>query len=216
MEVKRRSVPLSIFLTFITLGLYGVYWFTKLTREVSTLVDEKVYRGGFLTLLASIFTGGIWGSYWFFRVPAKLNDLRAEAGLKAQSVSKGIWVLSLLIFAQFASIGAFCSAARDDEWREQFEAINWSSEDGFAAGCILLATLAACAWAGTMFVYLVPILSVLCTLNAKPKMNYAFLFFFGGITAVAILQANLNNYLLYLHRRQKMEQQSVLVQDGGN
>ena len=41
MEMKKRSIAGCIILTFVTLGIYGIYWFVKLTNETNRLAPEE-------------------------------------------------------------------------------------------------------------------------------------------------------------------------------
>ena len=36
--IQVRSIPKSIIFSFITCGIYGIYWFIKMTNEVHTAV----------------------------------------------------------------------------------------------------------------------------------------------------------------------------------
>ena len=38
--IERRSIPLSVILTIVTCGLYGLYWIIKLNDEINQLAGE--------------------------------------------------------------------------------------------------------------------------------------------------------------------------------
>ncbi len=202
-KIKQRSVVLALFFSTITFGLYFLYWFAKLSREVAETVGETVHRGGALTVVASLFSGNLFGCYWFYKVPFKLNELREAAGLKASEVSKGIWVFSIFVFTQFYSISTFFYMLRDKEVREQIAALNWETEEGIVEAIVFFLVFAVVAWIGSMVVFSIPAIITLCCYQSKPKIVYSVSMFFCAVVAVAVLQANLNNYLLYLSRKEK-------------
>lgn len=71
--MKKRNVGLAILFTFITFGIYGIYWFICLTNDSNTInPDEKTASGG-LAFLLSIVTFGIYGIYWSYKLGKKLT-----------------------------------------------------------------------------------------------------------------------------------------------
>ncbi len=64
MEMKKRSIAGCIILTFVTLGIYGIYWFVKLTNETNRLAPEEATmsgssNSGIIYLLLSLLGLGI-------------------------------------------------------------------------------------------------------------------------------------------------------------
>lgn len=54
-----RSLPVSILLTIITCGIYGIYWFIVLTDEVNQHSGEDDTSGG-IAFLLTLVTCGIY------------------------------------------------------------------------------------------------------------------------------------------------------------
>lgn len=73
--VRHRSVPVSIVLTVITCGLYGIYWFVSLTNEVNEVTEEPGTSGG-MALLFSLLTCGLYRIYWGYKMGEKLDASR--------------------------------------------------------------------------------------------------------------------------------------------
>ncbi|MEE0776495.1 MAG: DUF4234 domain-containing protein [Bacillota bacterium] len=67
-----RSIPLSIILTIVTCGIYGIYWFICLTNEINNASGEGGTSGGVCFLL-TIVTCGIYGLYWAYVTGQKLG-----------------------------------------------------------------------------------------------------------------------------------------------
>ena len=73
MEMKKRSIAGCIILTFVTLGIYGIYWFVKLTNETNRLAPEEATLSGGLAFLATVCTLGIYGLYWAYKLGTVLG-----------------------------------------------------------------------------------------------------------------------------------------------
>ena len=58
MEMKKRSIAGCIILTLVTFGIYGIYWFVKLTNETNRLAPEEATMSGGLAFLVTICTLG--------------------------------------------------------------------------------------------------------------------------------------------------------------
>lgn len=54
-----RSIPLSIVLTIITCGIYGLYWYYKMGEKVDYLNNIRGGNAGVLYLILGIFGLGI-------------------------------------------------------------------------------------------------------------------------------------------------------------
>ena len=75
--ITKRDIVVAIILTFVTCGIYGIYWFIVMTDDVNSLSDEKMASGG-TAFLYSILTCGIYALYWNYKVGQKM----AEVGKK--------------------------------------------------------------------------------------------------------------------------------------
>ena len=73
MEMKKRNIAGCIILTFVTLGIYGIYWFVKLTNETNRLAPEEATMSGGLAFLVTICTLGIYGLYWAYKLGKKID-----------------------------------------------------------------------------------------------------------------------------------------------
>ena len=74
-----RSLPVSILLTIVTCGIYGIYWFIVLTDEVNQLSGEDDTSGG-IAFLLMLVTCGIYGIYWAYRMGIKTGIMKERRG----------------------------------------------------------------------------------------------------------------------------------------
>ena len=201
--IQRRSVPLYLCLSVLTCGLFFIYWYAKVSREVADITGEEVHRGGALTVFFHIITGGLFSAYWFYKVPHKLNELRASVGLKAPRLSKSLWLFGLWADGQILSVWIFISMLGDRDVASEFSALDLTTEKGVGEFVIMFFGLMVFSWCLSSVISLFFIVISALTFETKPQTTYALAAFYSAPLAVAFLQANLNNYLLYLERKQR-------------
>ena len=78
--IQTRSVGMSIFLSIITCGLYGIYWFICLTNEINELSGEYSPTGG-VAFLLSIITCGIYTFIWSYNMGKRMHAAQLRAGV---------------------------------------------------------------------------------------------------------------------------------------
>ena len=64
-----------ILLSFITFGIYDIYWYCAFQNELKEKTGEGYYSLGHI--LATIFSFGIYGVYWQYAAGKRLNKLGA-------------------------------------------------------------------------------------------------------------------------------------------
>ena len=119
MEMKKRSIAGFIILTFLTLGIYGIYWFVKLTNETNRLAPEEATMSGGLAFLVTICTLGIYGLYWGYKLGKKMDIISGK------SSNSGIIYLLLSVLG----LGIIAKALAQNELNCRID----RQENGFAA-----------------------------------------------------------------------------------
>ncbi len=76
--ISKRDIAVSVLLSLITCGLYGLYWFIMMTDESNELVTENKTASGVLAIVYTLITCGIYSIYWHYKMGKKM----AEAGEK--------------------------------------------------------------------------------------------------------------------------------------
>ena len=97
MQIQTRDITLSIILTFITCGIYGLYWMYKLTDEIHALSNKPRTPDGGTVVLYTILTCSFYFYYWLYKIGGELVDLRRENGLPPDSVSKKTYMVVTVI-----------------------------------------------------------------------------------------------------------------------
>lgn len=91
----QRNIGLSILFTFITFGIYGIYWFYKLTEETNSLSGDDTISPG-LAILFSIITCGIYTLYWCYKMGQLIGVAREKHGYSKSDESILYLILSIL------------------------------------------------------------------------------------------------------------------------
>ncbi len=77
-SVTKKNIPLSVLFSFLTCGLYALYWMYTIAEDVNSLCRENGKTpgtSGGLVLLFSIFTCGIYGLYFWYKVCKLIDSL---------------------------------------------------------------------------------------------------------------------------------------------
>ncbi|MDF2485317.1 MAG: putative rane protein [Herbinix sp.] len=82
--VKNRNIILCLIFTFITCGIYGIYWYVCLANDTNTVSGVQDTSGG-LVLLLTIITCGIYGLYWAFKCGEKIDTAKRNRGMAASN-----------------------------------------------------------------------------------------------------------------------------------
>ena len=108
MGIEKRNVGLCIVLSIVTCGIYGIYWFIKLTDEVNVLARVAPTSGG-MAFLLTIVTCGIYGYYWAYKQGEKIDFIKSEQNVPSNNTG----VLYLIL--QFFGLGIVAYALMQNE-----------------------------------------------------------------------------------------------------
>ncbi len=104
MEIKQRGVAAAIILSIVTIGIYGIYWFIKLTDETNALAkpEHKTTSGGKAFLL-TLVTFGIYGIYWAYKMGQKMGDMNGGNDQSVVFLLLSLFGLSIVAYAMAQS-----------------------------------------------------------------------------------------------------------------
>lgn len=83
-EIKQRSLFKYYFLSVITLGIYALYFWSKLAKDINTLCEgdgrkTMKYIPSFILSLATVF---VYGFVWKYQLAERMNFNAERYGLK--------------------------------------------------------------------------------------------------------------------------------------
>lgn len=93
MDTRQRNIGLSIVLTIVTCGIYGIYWFIVLNNDVKQASKDQTLADGGVAFLLTILTCGIYGYYWAYRMGKATLAARKEVGLDAGSDNSVLYII---------------------------------------------------------------------------------------------------------------------------
>ncbi len=77
---EQRSVGTCIVLSIVTCGIYALYWYACLSREVNEVSDGPRTADGGMVVLLQLVTCGIYGVYWSYKAGERIDAERMAAG----------------------------------------------------------------------------------------------------------------------------------------
>lgn len=75
-----RNIVVSIILSFVTCGIYQIYWMIKMNDEVNTLASEPNATSGVMVFLFSLITCGIYGFIWMYKMGERCDRIKGSVG----------------------------------------------------------------------------------------------------------------------------------------
>lgn len=74
--MKKRNIILMVILTLITCGIYGLYVWYKIMKEINSLQSDG--DSAVVDFLLILITVGLWGIYCFYKYSRKMASLGME------------------------------------------------------------------------------------------------------------------------------------------
>jgi len=95
--VEKKNIVLRLVLTFVTCGLYGLYWMYEVTNEVQRETGRQETATGGMAALYAFITCSIYYLYWLYKTSGEIGELRRERGLAPDGVSKETYIISAIV-----------------------------------------------------------------------------------------------------------------------
>lgn len=70
--ILKKNIALSIILSIVTCGIYGLYWLAVMAEDLNKASAEQDTSGGLVVVL-TIITCGIYGWYWLYKAGQKIE-----------------------------------------------------------------------------------------------------------------------------------------------
>ena len=101
--IKERNIVVSILLSIITCGIYGIYWFITLTDDAAKANEDPDFTG-IKAFLFTLLTCGIYGIYWNYKIGKEMYEANNKRGISSSDNS----VLYLILSIFGLSIVTYC------------------------------------------------------------------------------------------------------------
>ncbi len=108
--IKQRSLATYIILTFLTCGIYSIFFWYSYTEDVNAMCrgDGEESMNYILVLLLSVITCGIYGLYWFYKQANRLRKAGPRYGV-AIAEGGGEFLMWYLVGCLICFVGSFLS-----------------------------------------------------------------------------------------------------------
>lgn len=93
--IRQRNLVTCILLSFLTCGIYTIYWMICLTDDTNAVLGEPGTTGVTAVLL-TLVTCGFYSHYWAYKQGEKLDEAKSRRGIA--SSSSNVLYLLLNIF----------------------------------------------------------------------------------------------------------------------
>ena len=95
-EVKERNLVMAVVYSFITFGIYSLYWLYQLQKDTNRLLGLRNEPSPAMVLILSIVTLGLYTVYWAYRQGVKFRDeAQARGSMEANDCPSLYLVLQL-------------------------------------------------------------------------------------------------------------------------
>ena len=190
-ELKTRDVVLRIILTFITCGLFGLYWMKTLTDDIHRFSERPQTPSGIKVMLLTLVTCTFYFYYWLYKISDELVEARREKGLPLDAVSNTTYTVTVIVTSPVSVLFSILHTLGDLPPRAYQELSDGKS---LAAGIAALFVISV-FWLVVQTIIAGGILWIVYRRkNPHPRILYMLLAIFRiQIFTIAFLQASLND-----------------------
>ena len=111
--MTKRSIPLAIVLSFITVGLYALYWVYTLTEDAHAAAGERTTASGGMVILFSLLTCGIYSLYWLYKMGETIIMAKQKRGMAVDTNLPIIYLVLALFGLGIVSYALMQNALND-------------------------------------------------------------------------------------------------------
>ena len=100
--ITKRSIPLAILFSILTLPFlcaYWIYWTVKLNNEINQLSDEPNGTSGGLVILFSVITFNIYKLYWLYKMGERVDRISNGSSTQILYLILGFFGLDIIAYA---------------------------------------------------------------------------------------------------------------------
>ena len=111
--MTKKSLPLAIVLSFVTVGLYAIYWVYTLTEDAHAAAGERTTASGGMVILFSLITCGIYSFYWLYKMGETIIIAKQRRGMAVDTNIPIIYLVLALFGFGIISYALMQSALND-------------------------------------------------------------------------------------------------------
>ena len=116
-----RSMPMYFLLSFITCGIYGIYFMTKFTDDLNTIATKrdglKTMHNCLMIFILSGLTLGIYPLVWYHKMSQRVGDEARARGIQTEFGASTFWLWNVLgaciIVGPFIYVNKLCQTMNE-------------------------------------------------------------------------------------------------------
>lgn len=85
MPINKRNLAVSIILTIVTCGIYGIYWFIVMTDDTKNVSGDINGASGGVAFLLTLVTCNIYGYYWAYKQGERIDNAKNARGIPSSN-----------------------------------------------------------------------------------------------------------------------------------
>ncbi len=78
--IEKRDPIVQVLLSFVTCGLYGIYWMIKMNDEVNAVSNHPEAPNGVMVFVYTLLTCGIYNFVWLYNMGKRIEEAKAARG----------------------------------------------------------------------------------------------------------------------------------------
>lgn len=91
--IQQRNIAVCIILSFVTCGIYLLYWYYKMSEEFRQLTGDESLPDGVMTILLGLVTCNIYLIYWHYKMGQASDKLKGDP-----NGNSGVLFMLLMLF----------------------------------------------------------------------------------------------------------------------
>ena len=97
MRLQNKSIVTNIILTFVTCGIFGIFWFIALVNDVKYASNDESLPSGGIAFLLGLITCGIYLIYIFYKLGLAMVVANEKNGLPANKDNAVIYLVLCIL-----------------------------------------------------------------------------------------------------------------------
>lgn len=110
--IEERNIGLAILFSFLTCGIYMLYWHYKKSEEFRQLTGDQSLPEGGMTILLSIVTCNIYLIYWHYKMGQASDQLKGDPNGNSGVINLLLYLFGLGLVSLILEQSAINQAVR--------------------------------------------------------------------------------------------------------
>lgn len=97
--IQKKNIVTCVILSFVTLGIYLLFWIASITNDVKALSKDTEMPSGGMVVLLSIITCGIYGFYWAYKMGQLIYKAQKDKNMEEAKDNSILYLILEIVFS---------------------------------------------------------------------------------------------------------------------